>query len=153
MWCLDDACHGICLLGDESHGIYLSDAECRVIFLQDDECQGMLRPDNARPGICILDAARMFPRISYGLCFSEYLPLPTRGNRAYAYSTKLGTAVAFWATRVKANGILTMRIRAYFSQMKSLTASCCCDEAFPGKCLLDDLPAQPSVVLKPGYTP
>jgi len=85
MWCLDDARHGICLLGDESHGICLSDAECRVIFLPDDECQGMLHPDDACHGICLLDAARMFPGISYGLYLSVYMPLPTRGNRAYAY--------------------------------------------------------------------
>jgi len=84
MWCLDDARHGICLLGDESHGICLSHAECRVIFLPDDECQGMLPPDDARHGIYLLDAAHMFPGISYELCLSVYRPLPTRGNQAYA---------------------------------------------------------------------
>jgi len=152
MWCLDDAHHGICLLGDESHGICLSHAECQVIFLPDDECQGMLPPDDARHGICLLAAARMFTGISYGLCLSVYMPLPTRGNWVYAYSTKMGTAVAFWVTRVKANGVLTIHVCAYFSRTKSLMASCSCDEAFPGKCLLDDLPAQPSV-LKPGYMP
>ena len=113
----------------------------------------MLRPDDARHGICLLDAARMFPGISYGLYLSVYMPLPMRGNRAYAYLTKMGTAVAFWATRVKANGVLTIRVRAYFSRTTSLTASCCRDEACPGRCLLDDLPAQPSLLLKPGYPP
>ena len=122
----------------------LSDTACQGIFLADDECQGICLQDTVRQGISF-NACR---RICFRTVLASAHTAPNACQPCVCVLDEDGHHSSLPGGGGQVNGVLAMRVRAYFSRKKCLMASCCRNEACQRKCLPDDLPGHPSLLLQ-----